>query len=605
MYIKYVHLIPSNKYFNLLELNEILISDKNMSEATKLFDDFWNWRLKQSPEFASMTGCRDFNDKLESFTVDRFENDYKNCLDFITKARALQVLEPEEKLNLEFFIAELSTFTDGYHLKGYFFPINYMEGVHIDFQRLSEWTSPKTNKDYEDLIARYKKFSIYAKQIIDIMKIGIKEKLTNHLISMKGVVDQCKEHATKNPQETVFYQPFAKMEENNIMDSNVVKRLQSSAVEAIKKSIQIGFLEIADFLENEYKAACRQNIAATSLTGIGPEFYKVCLRFHTSTEFTAQEIHDMGLKEVERIEGEMKEIIKEMGLQLSLKEFIEKLRNDKRNFFNSEQELLDAFHTIIFDQINPQLPTFFHKCPKSKLEITKAPMADYPAAYYIAGTEDGSRPGKLFVNTFKFDSQPRYEMISLALHESYPGHHLQFSYMLETEGIPQFRKVMEDRVYSQAPSRFPTNTAYVEGWGLYSETLGHDLGLYKDPMDRYGHLSEEIFRACRLVVDTGMHALGWSTEEAVQYMTEHSAASKENIVGEVDRYVTWPGQAVGYKVGQMKIIQLRKKAEKALGDKFDIKDFHAVVLKSAGPLYILEKQVDLWISNAMQSCLLQ
>ena len=191
-------------------------------------------------------------------------------------------------------------------------------------------------------------------------------------------------------------------------------------------------------------------------------------------------------------------------------------------------------------------------------------------------------------------------MVSLSLHETNPGHHLQGSYMLEREGMPQFRKVMEDRVYSQSPSRFPINTAYVEGWGLYSETLGHDLGLYDDPMDRYGHLSEEIFRACRLVVDTGMHAMGWSMDQAVQYMMDHSAASKENIVGEVNRYVTWPGQAVGYKIGQMKIIELRKKAEEALGEKFDIKEFHEVVLRSAGPLYILEKQVEHFIRDYSQ-----
>ena len=564
--------------------------------SRQLFDDFWSWRMKQSPEFGTMTGCKEYNDVLETFTDERFEDDFKSCNKFIERANELMksTTDPNEKLNLEFFIAELSTYTDGYHLNGFYFPINYMEGVHIDFQRLPEWATPVCVKDYEDLLARYRAFPAYAGQIVDMMRVGMKKQLTNHMVSMKGVVEQCKEHGSAVAEETAFYKPF--MEADNI-DKTDKEMLQNAARDIIKNFVQVGFMKIADFLESEYLAACRPDIAATSLPGCGPEFYKACLKFHTSTDLTAEQIHEKGVKEVARIEGDMREVIKKLGLEMSLTDFMEKLRNDKANYFNSEQELLDAFSTIIHDRINPKLDTIFHSCPKSKLEITEVPVADYPAAFYIAGTEDGARPGKLFVNTFKFASQPRYEMVSLALHETNPGHHLQGSYMLEKEGMPQFRKVMEDRVYSQAPSRFPINTAYVEGWGLYSETLGHDLGLYDDPMDKYGHLSEEIFRACRLVVDTGMHAMGWTMEQAVQYMMDLSAASKENIVGEVNRYVTWPGKAVGCKIGQTKIIELRRRVEKAMGDKFDIKQFHEVVLRAAGPLNILERQVDQWINN--------
>eukprot|EP00092_Neocalanus_flemingeri_P033659 GFUD01036590.1.p1 GENE.GFUD01036590.1~~GFUD01036590.1.p1 ORF type:complete len:569 (-),score=216.01 GFUD01036590.1:72-1778(-) len=565
--------------------------------TVQLFDDFWSWRMKQSPEFGTMVGCKEYNDVLETFTEERFEEDFKSCNKFVERAKELlkTTTDPTDCLNLEFFIAEVSTYTDGYHLKGFYFPINYMEGVHIDFQRLPEWATPGCVKDYEDLLARYRAFPVYAEQIVAMMRIGVKKQMTNHAVSMKGVVDQCKEHGLAVAEETAFYKPF--MEADNI-EKTEKERLQNDAKDAIKQCVQVGFMKIAEFLADEYLAACRPQIAATSLPGCGPEFYKACLKFHTSTDLTAEEIHQKGVQEVARIEGEMKEIMKELGMDMPLTDFMECLRKDKANFFSSAEELLDTFSTIIHDRINPNLTKIFHFCPKSKLEITEAPMADYPAAFYIAGTEDGARPGKLFVNTFKYASQPRYEMVSLALHETNPGHHLQGSYMLEKEGMPQFRKVMEDRVYSQAPSRFPINTAYVEGWGLYSETLGHDLGLYDDPMDKYGHLSEEIFRACRLVVDTGMHALGWSMEQAVEYMMEHSAASKENIVGEVNRYVTWPGQAVGYKIGQMKIIELRRRAEQALGDKFDIKQFHEVVLRAAGPLNILERQVDQFIKSS-------
>merc|ERR1719219_1025578 len=285
---------------------------------------------------------------------------------------------------------------------------------------------------------------------------------------------------------------------------------------------------------------------------------------------------------------------------MTLPQFSDKLRNDPSNFFTSGEELMCCFRDIIDNKVRPVLPKLFHSIPESVLEVVPGPSANMPAAFYIVGTRQG-RPGRFFVNTHKYDSQPRYEMMSLALHEALPGHHLQGSYTLEKEDWPMFRKVMEDRAYSQAPTRFPINTAYVEGWGLYSETLGHDLGLYSDPMDRYGHLSEEIFRACRLVVDTGLHALGWSRDQAVQYMLDHTAASKENIVGEVDRYVTWPGQAVGYKIGQMKILELRRRTEQALGERFDIKEFHEVVLKAAGPLDLLERKVDEHITRVLSS----
>eukprot|EP00092_Neocalanus_flemingeri_P025835 GFUD01028002.1.p1 GENE.GFUD01028002.1~~GFUD01028002.1.p1 ORF type:complete len:569 (-),score=195.27 GFUD01028002.1:15-1721(-) len=567
-----------------------------MSQVTLLFDDFWSWRMKQSPEFSTMTGCKEYNDVLETFTEERFEEDFKSCNVFVKRAKELLEIstDPNDSLNLEFFIAEVSTYTDGYHLKGFYFPINYMEGVHIDFQRLPEWATPGCVKDYEDLLARYRAFPSYADQIVETMRAGVKNQMTNHAVSMKGVVDQCKEHGLAVVEDTVFYKPFL---DADIIVKTEKERLQNDAKDAIKKCVQVGFMKIAEFLAGEYLAACRPQIAATSLPG-GPEFYKACLKFHTSTDLTAEEIHQKGVQEVARIEREMKDIIKELGIDMSLTDFMESLRNDKENFFSSAEEVLEAFSTIIHDRINPNLTKIFHSCPKAKLEITEAPIPDYPAAFYIAGTEDGARPGKLFVNTFKYASQPRYDMVTLALHETNPGHHLQASYTLEKEGMPQFRKVMEDRVYSQAPSRFPINTAYMEGWALYTETLGDDLGLYDDPMDKYGHLSAEIFRACRLVVDTGMHAMGWSMEQAVEYMMEHSAASKENIVGEVNRYVTWPGQAVGYKIGQMKIIELRRRAEQVLGDKFDIKQFHDVVLSAAGPLNILERQVDQFIKSS-------
>lgn len=570
---------------------------KQSDEVTQLFSEFWDWRLQRSPEFSTMVGTKDYNDQLEIYTEQRFQDDAASCQTFKSRAEALlpTKTDPEVNLNLRFFIAELDTFISGYPFKGFYYPMSYLEGVQVDFERYSSWASLESVKDYEDVIARYSKFSSLAQSIVEMMRISIGAKLTNHAVSMAGVQEQCRAHLV-DARETVFYEPFKNL---TGLSADQATNLQVAALGAIESSVQPGFQLLADFLGSEYASATRPNIAATSLPGIGPEFYKSCLAFHTSTNLTAQEIHQKGLDEVDRIETEMKEIVKEMGFNLTLPEFIEKLRNDKANFFSSKAEHLAAFKDIIENKIDPKLLTIFHSKPSTKLEIEETPAStpDAPAAYYIAGTADGKRPGKLFVNTNKYDSQPRYEMISLSLHETNPGHHLQGSYNLEKDGLPLFRQIMEDRVYSQTPSRFPINTAYIEGWGLYSETLGFDLGLYTDPLDRYGHLSAEIFRACRLVVDPGMHALGWSREKAVEYMMTHSAASEENVKSEVDRYVTWPGQATGYKIGQMKIRELRTKAEKELGERFNIKDFHKVVLDAAGPLNILEQQVQLYINN--------
>ena len=458
-------------------------STMSSEDVSALFSDFWDWRLKQSPEFATMVGDKRFNDVLEQFTEQRFEADLASCEQFLERAASLMegAVGPDRD-NLEFFQAEVGTFVEGFSHRGFYYPINYMEGVQVDFQRLAEWATLSEVKDYQDLVARYHLFPTYAGQIVTVMRAAVSKGLTNHEASMKGVVGACRAHLEGAVEETAFYKPFLTVQE--VVGQEAGARLQGAAKEAIQEGVRSGFRQLGDFLEQEYLPACRKEIAASSLPG-GEELYKACLRFHTSTAMTAQQIHDKGLEEVARIEDRMRLIMASLGLQCSLPEFILQLREDPANFFSSAEELLAAFDTIIRQKTEPQITKIFRRAPTGVLEITSTPQADYPAAFYIAGTPDGARPSKLFVNTFKFSSQPRYELVSLALHEAIPGHHLQGDY-IQQDGWPDFRKIMEDRAYSQAPTRFPINTAYVEGWGLYSETLGHDLGLYSEPMDRYG-----------------------------------------------------------------------------------------------------------------------
>ena len=572
----------------------------------QLFGEFWKWRMSSTPEFATMSGEKKFDDQIEHYTLERFHSDNETCNNFLDKLDKIKTsgLNKTDKLNMDLFRAELQTFIEGYKFQGFLFPINFLEGVHVDFQRIAEWMTFKDKGDYDNLIERYNKFPHLVEEICQVLRTSLEKKMTYHANSMKGVVQKFYDHGNSNQsaESTEFYKPFENVEIKDISEQQL-KQLKNSAADAIQNKIKPAMLQMAEFLENEYLIGTRKEIAATSLPG-GEEFYKACLKFHTSTNLTALEIHQIGIAEVERIESSMKDIVsKELKKgDLELKTFFEELRNDQTFFFSSPQELVDHFKNILNVDINPKLTSIFLSPPKLPLEVVEMPehMGGGPAAYYIAGTADGSRAGKFFVNTKRYDSQPRYECISLALHEGNPGHHLQSSYSMVVEPpLPKFRQFMEDRSYYLAPSRFPINTAFVEGWALYCEDLGNDLGIYKDPYDRIGHYSMEMIRACRLVVDTGMHALGWSRQRAIDFMKKHTAASEENICSEIDRYITWPGQAVGYKIGEIKIKEMRKYAENKLGDSFDIRTFHEVILRCAGPIDILEKEVQEYVKTTL------
>jgi len=349
-----------------------------------------------------------------------------------------------------------------------------------------------------------------------------------------------------------------------------------------------------------------KKIGVSSLPNIGLDFYAACLRFHTSTNLTAGEIHNMGLVEVGRIEKEMKNLVVKAGYtNVSLHQFNDIINNDRNNFYDSGEDLLQGYKDIVQKIKDEKLLTLFDSQPSLPLEVVSLPanQAHKSGASYMTGTADGSRPGQFRVNTFKFADQSKFSMMTTSLHEATPGHHMQLSHSLVQSDWPQFRKNVEDRRNGVTPSRFPINTAYIEGWALYSESLGDELGLYEDNLVRYGHLNRDIFRANRLVVDTGIHAMGWTYDQAVNYMLEHTALLPERVDREIRRYITWPGQATAYKIGQLRIMDLKRRAQAELGDKFDIKSFHQIILNSAGPLDILEEQVDLWMQEQIsKSC---
>ncbi|XP_013773982.2 uncharacterized protein LOC106458959 [Limulus polyphemus] len=535
-------------------------------EVEALFSEFWQWRLQESPEFASIIGNHIFDDKLESYSLEAFQKRKSEAESFLEVAKDLlsEVKDEVDHSNLELFIADLQSFIDGINAFGYFYPINHLEGVHIELERIvKSCMNLESVDDFWKLIARYRAFPKQAEEIIELLREGIRQGRTNHLVSMENVPKQFADLQT-SVEESPFFQPFLSIPK--VISSSEKEALKSEAHMVIKSQLLPAFQALGSFIESEYMAALRPNISVSSLPD-GEKFYQECLKFHISCDMSPEEVHKIGLQEVERISKDLDEVVETLASNVTTSEFLRKIRTDPQFFYKTSEELLSGYEDIVLNQIRPKLPLIIKNIPKMKLSIIPTPptMSGGPLAYYLSGAEDGSRPGTFFVNTGDIAASPKYEMMSLSLHEAEPGHHLQSSYMIEQTGVPAFRRNIEDRKYSDVPSRFPLHTAYLEGWGLYSEFLGHELGLYEDPYFLLGRLSQEIFRACRLVVDTGIHAFGWSREKAINFMLEHSAATKQNIEKEVDRYITWPGQACAYKIGELKIKELRNKAKTQLG----------------------------------------
>ncbi|XP_037779862.1 uncharacterized protein LOC119576313 [Penaeus monodon] len=560
-----------------------------------LTTQYWEWRIQDAPEYASFVGIHEHDHLLDDMSLEAYQQRFNQSQAFLEKAEALEgeLTEREDLVNLKILKRELETYITGFPFKGFVLPLCYMEGVHTDFERLISWMVFETTEDFQKLLSRFEKLPQQLEQIQRLMDEGVAAGIVNHAISMKGVADSLGRFVVSQAEDSPLWERFTTFPDSFTQEE--ITALQDQARQLILDEISPAFKVLQDYVQNEYTT--RPEIAVTSLPD-GEDRYAQLLRFHTSTSLTAIEIHQLGLDEVTRIEGEMAKIVEELGYDMTVPEFSAMIRNDSRFYYDNADDLLAGFQDLAYNVIPPKIPELFTNIPTSELQVVADPSPDGVGAYYLAGAYDGSRPGIFYVNTYHYDAQPKYEMMTLSLHEGNPGHHLQGSHSIESINMPFFRRAMEDRNYFQAPSRFPMNTAFTEGWGLYSESLGFDLDLFGDPYDRYGHYSDEIFRACRLVVDTGMHdgRLGWTRQEAVNFMFNHTAMALVDVENEIDRYITWPGQAVSYKVGQLKISDLKAKASSELGGAFDVKKFHDIVLESVGPLDVVEEEINAWIA---------
>ncbi len=551
-----------------------------------LVDESWEFDLNESPQLATKVGDHRANDRLDSVTIADQQRRIDKKADILQRLEAIDVksLTADERVNYRVFARELNDLLSEHKFKSYLIPISNRWGFHIEFPELPSQVPLNTTRDFENYIARLNDFLRYTREHIVLLRSGAKEGYTLPAVILEGYGDTIDAHIVSDPTKSLFYGPLNSLPSTVPADDHA--RLREAAQQAIANSVVPAYKEFRSFMQAEYLPACRASIGVSALPN-GREFYRHRVRqFTTLDDATPEMVHQRGLDEVKRIRGEMDEIIRRVEFEGDFAEFVAYLRDDPKFHPKTSEELLEKT-AIILKRADGELPKLFGRLPRMPYGLREIP--DYIApktssAYYMQPSGDGTRAGFYYINTYNLPSRGLYDLEALSLHEAVPGHHLQLALQQELEGLPEFRK-------------FGGFTAFIEGWALYSERLGFDMGFYEDPYSDFGRLSMEIWRACRLVVDTGIHYFDWSRDDAIAYMKANSAMSDHNIRSEVDRYIGWPGQALAYKTGELKIRELRAKAEAELGTKFDVRDFHDVVLGSgAVPLGVLEENVMGWIA---------
>ena len=561
------------------------VSKSVAGEFQQLLDDEWDRRLRENPTFASWLGDKRFNDRWQDVSLDAIRQRHERDQAVLEKLKQIDAtkLEGQDRISFELFRREYQDSVDGFRFGWHLVPLNQRGGIQ-DENSLADAMSFSTVKDYEDWIARLRAFPGYMDQTIALMREGIRRNIVHAKIVMQRVPAQIERQIVDDPQQSLFYKPLKNVDPS--VSAAERQRLQSDAAAAIAEHVVPSFRKLLAFINDEYLPACYDRVGVWQFPD-GKEFYAQRCRQFTTTNLTAKEIHEIGLAEVKRIRAQMEQIVRDVKFDGDFRSFLADLRTNPKFYFENQNDLLVAYREVCM-RINPQLVKMFRKLPRIPYGIEPIPehlAPDTTTAYYRPPSADGLRAGTYFVNLYRPEVRPKYEIEVLSVHESVPGHHLQIALAQEIEGIPLFR-------------RYGGYTAFIEGWGLYSESLGSELGLYQDPYSRFGQLTYEMWRAVRLVVDTGMHSLGWTRQQAIDFFAENTAKTMLDIENEVDRYIAWPGQALAYKIGELKIQELRRRAEAKLGNRFDIREFHDTVLgNGAVTLDVLERIVVEWIAG--------
>lgn len=568
------------------DINTIVISEDEIFEEYLVAQ--WDEDLKDSPIFASLLGDKRFNQDITPNDIEYYQNRISILEEKKQKLKAFDFnkLNSDNKLNYKLLNLNLDNSIEASTYPSYYMSLNQRGGVQSYYETGDRLVySSKT--DYEDWLVRLSKYSENINNTTNNLKEGLSKGYTQPKLVTRQVITQIDNLLNNDIDSHPYLKIFLSANDEYFINDEK-NQLIDDAKELISNKIIPAYQELNEFLKNEYLPKSRDSIGLDGVPD-GKKWYEYVARYHTTTNLTPDEIHEIGLSEVSRIRSEMEEIINDLKWDGDFKSFLNYLRTSPRFYYDNGEDLLNAY-LIMAKKIDPLLPKIFKVFPRAPYGVIPIPdeSAPFTTTAYYNGPAKG-RPGYFYANLYKPESRPKYEIPVLTVHEAVPGHHFQISLAQELENVPTFR-------------RYLSFTAFVEGWGLYSEELGEFMGIYEDPYDKFGQLTYDMWRAIRLVVDTGMHYKGWSRDDAINLFLENTAKSQLDIENEVDRYIAWPGQALAYKIGQLKILELRLKSEKMLGDKYDIKDFHHEILKRGSvPLDILEDYINEWIENTLDS----
>ena len=555
-------------------------------DLAKFLDEEWEWRLRENPERATYLGDSRYNDRLTDLSFEAIERRNKHDQDALARLKKIdrEVLPEEDRLSYDLYRRRLEIAIEGQRFPTELMPINQQDGVHKDFAILTTITPFRTVKDYRDYLARLSAFPKQVDQTIALMERGRQKGWVQPAVPLRDVGEAIRAQISSDPEKSVHWKPFEKFPDGVPEPDREALRIEGRR--RIANDVFPAYLKLYAYFTRDYLPAAKKEIGAWALPD-GEAYYAYAIRVHTTTNRTAKEIHDIGLAEVARIRRQMEDIIKKVRFKGNFDRFVKFLRTDPRFYYKSAADLLEGYRDIC-KRIDPELIKLFGTLPRTPYGVIPTPDFEAPTsttAYYRPGAPEAPRPGYFVANTYKLETRPKYEMEALAIHEAVPGHHLQISLAQELTGLPQFR-------------RHAGTTAFVEGWGLYAESLGDEMGFYTDPYSKFGQLTYEMWRAVRLVVDTGMHAFKWDRQRAIDFMKANTAKTEHDIAVEIDRYIVWPGQALAYKTGELKLKELAARAKSELGGRFDIRRFHdAVLLSGALPLDILEQRIHAWIAR--------
>lgn len=555
-----------------------------------LYAEYWEEQLKLNPVLATFQGDHRYDDQLPDFGSAEYRRQVHDfSVRWLERVRAIGAdgLDGQALLSWQIFVRNLEQALEEEKFPAWMVPVNQMDSIISYAVLLGSGASAqpfRTVKDYDNWLARASRLPVLLDTQIANMREGIKAGVVQPRVVMEKVVPQLDAIITDRPEDSQFWGPVANMPAD--FPGEEKARLTGAYRDLIANRLMPALRRQRDFIVNEYLPHTRDTVGLDALPG-GGEWYAFRVRSSTTTSLTPEEIHQIGLDEVARIHGEMRKVMEQVGFKGTLQEFFRFMQTDKRFEFESEEALL-AHYRSLEEKVMAGVPKLFSLLPKAGFEIRPVEAFRAQSAAggeYMMPSEDGSRPGIFYVNTYDLPTRKTWDAEDLFLHEAIPGHHFQLALQQELKDLPAFR-------------RFGGETAFIEGWGLYAESLGRELGVYTDPYSWFGRLQGELWRAIRLVVDTGLHSKGWTREQVLQYMFENSSVSEPDAIAEAERYIAWPGQALAYKIGELKIKELRARAEEQLGDRFDIREFHAEVLKDgAVPLDILERKIDRWIAS--------